>query len=161
MMIAIEQVHLLFFAHPEGVHGTTYVQLVRQGVKKLQACGPLYGRVLSIWNTKYATFRRILLNFRTTIDEEYVNMLARNGRTTLSQDGYEAYHAVDNEDTTALTKSLTRYAEQLPRADARVGKLEARFEAMAMNTQPLGLGLPPQVVEYVHKDMSPPLGFYK
>ena len=87
-------------------------------------------------------------------------MLARNGGTTLAQDGYTAYHDVSNEDTTALTKFLVRYVEWLARANARVSELEAHFEAMAMNVQPLGLGLPLQVANYAHKAVCPLLGFY-
>ena len=87
----------------------------------------------------------IWTTFKTTIDEQYVMMLAKRGGTTLAKDGYKAYSAIVNKDTMALTKSIMRYAKQLARADARVNELEARMEAMTMQSQPLGLGRPTQV----------------
>ena len=63
--------------------------------------------------------------------------------------------------TSALTESLIKYADQSARADARVGKLEARLKAMVVNPQPLGLGLPPQVTNYAHEAVSPPPELYK
>ena len=87
----------------------------------------------------------IWISFKTTIDEQYVEMLARNSGTTLVQDGYAAYYAVAKEDTSALANSIIRYGRQSEKADTRVGELKAHLEAIAINPQPLRLGLPPQV----------------
>ena len=106
MMLAIEQVQLFFLAHPECGHRMTDVHLIYQGVKKLQACSPHYGKALSIWNAKDTTFCMIWINSRTMADEEYVEVLAHNGRRMLTKDGYASYHTIAKEDTMALTESL-------------------------------------------------------
>ena len=88
-------------------------------------------------------------------------MLARNGRTTLAQDGYAAYHAIAEEDTTIPAESIIRYAEQLARVDARVGEFEVRLKAMAINPQPLGLMLTLQLSNYEHQVVRALPGFYE
>ena len=94
----------------------------------------------------------ILVDFKTTIVDQFIRILAERGGTTLTEDGYEAF--------TALTKSIIRYANQSARADARFNELEAHLEAMAMNPQSLELGLSPQVTNYAYNDVGPPPGFY-
>ena len=61
----------------------TGVQLIHQGMNKLKACGPLYGKALSICNAKEVAVHMIWLNFETTINKQYIKMLARNGGTAL------------------------------------------------------------------------------
>ena len=102
----------------------------------------------------------IWLNFQTKINKQYVEMLACIGGTTLTQDGYAAYHTVAKEYTLALAKSIICYAKQSARVDTRVGEPEACLEAMSINSQPLGLGLPSQGVKYAHEAMRAPPGFF-
>ena len=87
----------------------TGVQLIHQGMNKLKACGPLYGKALSICNAKEVAVHMIWLNFATTINKQYIRMIAKRGRTTLAEDGYEVFNTIASEDTTALTESIMRY----------------------------------------------------
>ena len=77
MMVSLEQEQLFFLAHPEGGRKLSEVQLIRHAIKKLRACGPLYGRALSVWNSKDSDYRKVWANFCATIEEQYVEMLAR------------------------------------------------------------------------------------
>ena len=61
-----------------------------------------------------------------------MRMLAKRGEKTLADDGYEAFNAIANEDMTALTESIVRYAEQLTRKDTRVNELKACMEVIAI-----------------------------
>ena len=58
MMVGLEQEQLFFLAHPEGGRELSEVQLIRQAIQKLRACGPLYGRALSVWNSKDSHYRK-------------------------------------------------------------------------------------------------------
>ena len=73
-MVSLEQEQLFFLAHPEG----------GRELQKLRACGPLYGRALSVWNSKDSHYQKVWANFHATIEEQYVEMLARQGNTTLT-----------------------------------------------------------------------------
>jgi len=158
----LEQEQLFFLAHPEGGRELSEVQLIRHAIQKLRACGPLYGRALSVWNSKDSDYRKVWANFRATIEEQYVEMLARRGDTTLAEDGYAAYNAMAEEDNAALSENLVQYAERSARAEARVSDIEAQLETLTMNAQPLGLGLPGQAygMNYAHNAMQAPPGLY-
>ena len=82
------------------------VQLIHHAIQKLRACGPLYGRALSVWNSKDSDYPKVWANFCATIDKQYVEMLARQGDTTLAEDGYAAYNAMAKEDNTTLSENL-------------------------------------------------------
>ena len=82
--------------------------------------------------------------------------MAERGGGTLAEDGYEAFNAIATEDTTALTKSTVKYAEQSGRVDAQANGLGACMEAMTMQPQPLGLGLLTQVANFANNTMYQP-----
>ena len=46
-------------------------------------------------------------------------------------------------------------------AGARVSELVERINTMVMNPQPLGLGFQPQMANYTHEVVGPPLGYYE
>ena len=57
----------------------------------------------------------------------------------MGEDGYDAFNIIVAEDTTALTESILRYAEQSARSYVRVNELKVCMEAMMMQPKPLGL----------------------
>ena len=122
---------------------------------------PFMEKALSVWYGKDAEFRRHWANFCTTIDEKYVEMLARRGITALTDDGYAAYITVTNDETTALSENLVQYEERSARADTRVSKLEERTNTMTMNPQPLGLGLQPQLSNHAHEAVGLSPGYLR
>ena len=67
MMLYLEEVQLLFLTHPDGGREYTYVQLICQAVKNVQALGYLYTKTLSIWNAKDPAQRMVWINFKTTM----------------------------------------------------------------------------------------------
>ena len=105
--------------------------MIRLAVKKMRAYGHLLERALSVWHGKDAEFCYHWVNFCTTINKQYVEMLARRGNSTLADDGYRSYNAITNEETTALSQNLIKYDERSARANARVGKMEERINTMA------------------------------
>ena len=142
MMLSLEEIQLFFIAHPEGSCRYMDTQFIHQAIKNLRACGSLYVKALSIWNSKESTYCITWVNLKTTINEQFVRILAKIGGTMLTDDEYKAFNAIADEDTMALTESIVEYAEQSARADTRVNGIKARSEKMVVNPQPLGLGLP-------------------
>ena len=94
MMVLLEQEQLFFLAHPEGGRGMTDVQMISLTVEKMRACGPLYGRALSVWHSKDSEFCRHWKNFCTTINDQYVEMLARRSNSTLADNVHGAYNTI-------------------------------------------------------------------
>jgi 7-keto-8-aminopelargonate synthetase-like enzyme len=101
-------------------------------------------------------------NFCATIDKQYVEMLVRRGNTTLKDNSYVAYNAMAKEKSVALSENLEQYEESAARTEARISNTEAQMEAMAINAQPLKIGLLAQEhgANYAHNAMAATPGFY-
>ena len=101
-------------------------------------------------------------NFRATIDKQYVEMLARQGNTKLTDNGCLAYYAMAKEKRVALSESLEHYEENAARTEARITDIEAQMEALAMYAQPLELKLQDQAhgANYAQNAMAAPPKVY-
>ena len=62
----------------------------------------------------------IWTNFKNCMYKQYERMLTEREGGTLADDGYKAFNTIAAKDTTALTKSIVRYAKQSARSDAQV-----------------------------------------
>ena len=71
--------------------------------------------------------------FRTTIDKQYVGMLAQRSNTTLADDGYRAYNAIANEETAPPSKNTIQYTKRLAMVDAVVSKLGEGINIISLN----------------------------
>ena len=111
-----------------------------------------------MWNSKDSDYQKVWANFRATIDKQYVEVLAQQGNTTLTDDGCLAYYAMAKEKSAALSESLEHYEENAARTEARISDMEAQMEALAMYAQPLELVLQDQAhgANYAQNAMAAP-----
>ena len=125
MIRDIEDVQRFLLANPANNMELTDVQICTRGLVKLSKTGGLYANATERCNLKDSTIRQQWMEFKTRFIDEYKNMFAANGGTTMGQEGYGtggAYNAIED-DGLSLAEIIVQYAERSTQAKGKVDKL--------------------------------------
>jgi len=132
MLRGIEEVQMFLLAHRDGDKAMSEPTLILNALIKINGTGGLYSRAVGRWNAKLLADRSSWTGFRTHMIAEYEKLVAEGGGTVMSAEGYgTAFHATEAEDS-ALTESLTRYAERATTSEGDIGELRGMMQSMQM-----------------------------